>query len=70
MSRQRQPGNGYVPPTPAAPLAWTLTRPDCMLEAVEFNGCIWLLSQAYIGRKRLENSGLYYWVPPKGSTIE
>jgi hypothetical protein len=41
-----------------------------MLEAVEFNGCIWLLSQAYIGRKRLENSGLYYWVPPKGSTIE
>ena len=66
---RRQPGGKYVAPTPNAPLDWTLQIPDSMLEAVEFNGCIWLSAQAYRGKNRIENSGLYYWVPPKGSTV-
>ena len=72
MREQRHRGkeyDWYDPPTPIDPLDWTLKRPDFMLEAVGFNGCIWLISQAYRGKKRVENSGLYYWIPPKGSTI-
>ena len=67
---RRQPGGQYVAPAPNAPLGWTLQIPDSMLEAVEFNGCIWLFAQTYRGKKRIENSGLYYWVPPKDSKVE
>lgn len=34
------------------------------LESVSFNGCLWLVAQAYQEGGKWESSSLYYWAPP------
>jgi hypothetical protein len=49
--------------------AWpAFAEPPSRLEAVAFNGCLWLFAQVYRGRNRIEGSDLYYWVPPEATT--
>ncbi|MGA1839337.1 MAG: kelch repeat-containing protein [bacterium] len=47
-----------------------LRKPPSRIESVTFNGCIWQFTQGYLGNGRVENSGLYYWVPPKPPTVQ
>jgi hypothetical protein len=49
--------------------AWPpFAEPPSRLEAVAFNGCLWLFAQGYRGRNQIEGSDLYYWVPPMATT--
>lgn len=45
-----------------------LSKPPSRIESVTFNGCIWLFTQGYLGKDRVENSGLYFWVPPASTS--
>jgi hypothetical protein len=60
--------SGYVRPAGEAPKVWSETAENARLEAVAFNGCIWLFSQRALEDHVVASRGLYYWVPPRRDT--
>jgi hypothetical protein len=61
---------GYPTPPRVGDRAWSVRAADFRLNAVAFNGCIWLFTQRPLGKHLIESEGLYYWVPPrKGSRV-
>jgi hypothetical protein len=71
FTRMQKDRSGYVVPAGGENPPWLgdTEFEEGRVEAVGFNGCVWLFAQSYVGEHAIASSGLYYYVPPQPGSV-